>query len=70
MLRDYPERFFECGWAWGVAQDATEIDLPADGEPQSSRKASPSHVRCCTSRSVPWRAWPTCFPPAPPAKDC
>jgi len=28
-LRDYPERFFECGWAWGVAQDATEIDLPA-----------------------------------------
>jgi hypothetical protein len=29
ILRDYPERFFECGWAWGVAQDATEIDLPA-----------------------------------------
>ncbi|MBW8802624.1 MAG: hypothetical protein JF587_02005 [Catenulisporales bacterium] len=28
-LRDYPERFFECGWAWGVAADATEIDLPA-----------------------------------------
>jgi hypothetical protein len=28
-LRDYPERFFECGWTWGVAQDATEIDLPA-----------------------------------------
>jgi hypothetical protein len=28
-LRDYPERFFECGWAWGVAQDATDIDLPA-----------------------------------------
>src|SRR3954452_1300957 len=29
VLRDYPERFFECGWAWGVAADATEIDLPA-----------------------------------------
>jgi hypothetical protein len=29
LLRDYPERFFECGWAWGVAQDATDIDLPA-----------------------------------------
>ena len=29
MLRDYPERFFECGWAWGVAQDATDIELPA-----------------------------------------
>lgn len=29
ILRDYPERFFECGWAWGVAQDATDIDLPA-----------------------------------------
>ncbi|MEZ0113205.1 hypothetical protein ABH920_007235 [Catenulispora sp. EB89] len=29
MLRDYPERFFECGWAWGVAQDATDIDLPS-----------------------------------------
>ena len=29
VLRDYPDRFFECGWAWGVAQDATEIDLPA-----------------------------------------
>lgn len=28
-LRDYPEHFFECGWAWGVAADATEIDLPA-----------------------------------------
>jgi hypothetical protein len=29
MLRDYPERFFECGWAWGVAQDASDIDLVA-----------------------------------------
>ena len=29
VLRDYPERFFECGWAWGVAQDATDIELPA-----------------------------------------
>ena len=29
VLRDYPERFFECGWAWGVAADATEIDMPA-----------------------------------------
>jgi len=29
MLRDYPERFFECGWAWGVAQDATDIELVA-----------------------------------------
>ncbi|MBS2547655.1 hypothetical protein KGQ19_12310 [Catenulispora sp. NL8] len=29
MLRDYPERFFECGWAWGVAQDATDIELTA-----------------------------------------
>lgn len=28
-LRDYPERFFECGWAWGVAANATDIDLPA-----------------------------------------
>ena len=32
MLRDYPERFFECGWTWGVAQDATDIDLPAAEE--------------------------------------
>jgi hypothetical protein len=29
MLRDYPERFFECGWAWGVAENATDIDLSA-----------------------------------------
>jgi hypothetical protein len=35
LLRDYPERFFECGWAWGVAQDATGICLPAaDGVKQ------------------------------------
>ena len=38
MLRDYPERFFECGWAWGVAQDATEIDLPAGREPQAAAR--------------------------------
>ncbi|WP_041542289.1 SCO2524 family protein [Catenulispora acidiphila] len=29
ILRDDPERFFECGWTWGVAQDAADIDLPA-----------------------------------------
>ncbi|NUR62332.1 MAG: hypothetical protein HOV87_27280 [Catenulispora sp.] len=29
ILRDYPDRFFECGWTWGAAEDATDIDLPA-----------------------------------------
>ena len=42
MLRDYPERFFECGWAWGVAQDATDIELPAaEGVKQPHGTAEP-----------------------------
>ncbi|MFD0633966.1 SCO2524 family protein [Catenulispora yoronensis] len=45
VLRDYPERFFECGWTWGVAHDAPNIDLPAAAEvpqPRGAAEARPS----------------------------
>ncbi|HEY0638179.1 MAG TPA: SCO2524 family protein [Pseudonocardiaceae bacterium] len=40
---DNPNRLFECGWSWGIVQDAPEIEVPEDigVQPRGVAQAAP-----------------------------